>query len=157
MARTTTDVIQTIPPIIVSSPNAIAGCTILNLSPGSVVSGSSGFVQANCPNNVPAITLNGTETPTFLLSTGWNQISLMYSTYACSFQFLQVFHFTVNGTTTTTFGRLIGMNITSLNPISFTSSSTSTTQLMVGGYNYCLYYQNPSLNGISTFAISWSP
>lgn len=153
----TSDAIQTIPPIIVSGPNAIAGCTVLNLTPGSIVTGTSGFVQANCPNNTPAILLNGTETAAFLLSTGWTQISLMFHTYPCSFNFRQVFHLTINGTTTTTLGRLIGMNITASIPLTFTSASDSTTVLMAGGYNYCLYYQNPPANGIATFTVSWTP
>ena len=157
MAQRATDAIQTIPPIIVSGPNAVAGCTVLNLSPGSIVTGTSGFVQANCPNNTPAISLNGTETPTFLLSTGWTQISLIQYIYPCSFSFRQVFHLTVNGTTTTTMGRLVGMNLTSGSPVTFTQSSNSTTSLMFGGYNYCLYYQNPPVNGIATFTVSWTP
>ena len=157
MAQRATDAIQTIPPIIVSGPNAVAGCTVLNLFPGSIVTGTAGFVQANCPNNTPAISLNGTETPTFILSTGWDQISLMYYTYACSFTFQQTFHFTVNGTTTTTMGRLVGVNLTSGSPVTFTKSSNSTTSLMSGGYNYCLHYQNPPINGIATFTVSWTP
>ncbi len=145
-----TDVLQTIPPIIVSSRTAQAGCTILNLSPGSAVSGGSGFIQASCPNFVPAIILSGTETPNFILATGFTQIALFYASLSCSFNYLP--HrpgFPPD--------RLLGMNLTSSTPITFTTASNSTTQLLEGGYNYCLYYQNPPINGILTFTISWSP
>jgi hypothetical protein len=148
VARTSlTDSIQTIPPIIVSGPNAISNCNLLSLTPGSVVAGTSGFVQASCPNGTGAETLQGTETPTFtLLSTGWTQIVLMWYSNPCSFSFFSTFAH-----------RLIGMNMTSNNPVAFTALSNSTTQLMFGSYNYCLFYQNPTANGIQTFTISWNP
>lgn len=140
------DVLQTIPPITVSSPTAIAGCTILNLSPGSAITGRSGFIQASCPNFVPAIILSGTETPTFLLATGFTQVSLFYAGFGCSFNF-----------NPPAIGRLVGLNLTSSGPITFTNNSNSTTQLLAGGYNYCLFYQNPPANGILSFTIAWSP
>jgi hypothetical protein len=148
-----TDVLQTIPPIIVSGPNAIAGCTVLNLSPGSVVSGTTGVIQANCPNGVPAVTLAGTETPTFLLTLGWTRISLEYSSYACESG--QMLFAGVFGSRVPV--RLIGLDLNSGTPVTMTTLSNSTTQLLMGGYNYCLYYQNPPINGIATFTVSWSP
>jgi hypothetical protein len=143
----TSDVLQVIPPIIVSSPTAIAGCTVLNLSPGSAVTGTNGFIQANCPNGAPAVIFGvATETPTFLLATGFAQVSLMYYSSSCNFHFFSTFAH-----------RLVGTNLTSSGPITFTSQSNSTTQLLAGGYNYCLYYQNPPVNGILSFTIAWSP
>jgi hypothetical protein len=95
------------------------------------------------------------ETPTFLLATGFQRIGIMYQNTACSFNYLPVFH--IPGTNRTYTTRLLGMNITSGGPVPFTSSSNSTTQLLSGGYNYCLYYSMPAPSGIATFTIQWIP
>lgn len=143
-----TDVLQTIPPIIVSGPNAIAGCTVLSTSPGSIVQATSGFLMATCPNNAAAVTLRGTQTPTFLLATGLQQIAIMLAGYPCSFQFRQQF-----GNTFETFGA----NITSGSPITFTDQPANSTSLPSGsGYNYCLYYVNAPVGGLTTFTIAWA-
>lgn len=147
---TTTDVLQTIPPIIVSGPNAIALCTVLNVTPGSVVAGTTGFLKANCPNNQPAIDLRGTETPTFVLATGWQQIVLMTNGYPCSFSF-RVVPFPNEFET-------VGTNMTSGTSITFINTTpVNSTSLTVGGYEYCLYFSNPPINGLATFTIAWSP
>lgn len=143
------DALQTIVPVITSSRMAVSSCTLLELTPGSVISGQSGFVMASCPTVGSAIVFRGTtmETPVFL-ATGWVQISLLQMGNACSFKFNDPVD-----------GHLIGMNLTSTNPVPFSSDYSNTTLYAGGGmgYNYCLYYSNPPIGGIGSFTISWSP
>jgi hypothetical protein len=142
-----TDVQQVIVPIVVSSPSAIAGCTLLVLNPGSAVSGTSGWIMATCPN-APAILFNGTiETPTFVLTSGWDSIVAQVAGLTpCSAP--HIFK-------TLTGPKLSGVTLTAAVPINF--SVWTNTTIPAGGYNYCLHYSNPSINGILSFTISWNP
>lgn len=149
VAPSPTDALQTIPPIIASSPTAIAGCTIMSVVPGSAIVGTSGFLRATCPGSVyHAIKLGATETPTFLLTTGWTAMSIMFADNPCSFNFL--------GSGSAAF--LMGKNLTSGTPITFLPANQySTTQLTTGPYDYCLFYSNPPSGGMLTFTVAWSP
>jgi len=145
-----TDVLQTVPAVVVSTTNSEALCTTLGLTPGSVISGSSGFLRAYCFDSGAAIRFHSTtlETPTFI-ATGWTQVFLMQQGQSCSFTFL-------GGP----FG-LQGANLTSGVGVPFTNTATTNnTALLAGGgmsYSYCLYYQNPPLTGIASFSVSWNP
>jgi hypothetical protein len=142
-----TDVAQTIPPVVVSTATATAGCTTLSLTPGSVISGGQGWIMASC-SNAPAISFQGqTETPAFLLSTGWDSINIIKAGLSPCQNPIVI---------KTIFGqRLTGANITSGQPVTFTTWTNTT--LPMGGYNYCLHYSSPSITGITSFAISWNP
>lgn len=142
-----TDVLQTIQPVVVSTSSAVAGCSSLDLNPGSAIFGSSGWIMASCLHG-PAITLEGaSETPSFALTLGWDGIVLQSQFFnSCSFPIVIQ---TLAGP------RLSGSNMTSGQPIQF-STWTSTT-LPLGGYNYCLHYSNPGLTGIAAFSVSWNP
>src|SRR6266700_6182490 len=102
-----TDVIQTIPPITVSTRYAIAGCTLMDVSPGDVVAGASGVNTAMCDNGFPAILLAGpllsqsvsnttNETPTFILATGWIAIGLSYQGTTVVQLLKQYHHYRIN-------------------------------------------------------------
>lgn len=146
-ARPLVPVQQTIPPVVSSSNTAIPGCSELTTYFGGVIENTVGFILATCPNNHPAMLFGiATEAPSFLLATGFDQISIMYYTFPCNFNFLP-----------SNSNRLVGANITSGAGITFTGASNSTSQLLSGGYNYCLHYTNPPNTGIGSFSISWTP
>lgn len=146
---TRTDASQVIPPIITSSQSAIASCTLLELMPGSVVQGQSGFIKATCPDVGSAMVFHGspTESASFI-ATGWTNILLTQGGFPCSFT-----------THSSTDGHLIAVDLITNPVISFTSDYSNTTLYAGGGmgYNYCMFYSNPSAGGIATFTISWSP
>lgn len=148
-----TDALQTLPPIIASGPNAVAGCTLLNVVPGSIVTGTTGFVRANCPNTSAMLFGQATETPTFILATGFQQIVLMANSDPCGFIFKVTIPsgFNIHGFQT------IGVNLTSSGPITFTNNFMNSTDLSTGGYDYCLYYSNVPSTGVASFTIAWSP
>lgn len=143
-----TDAAQVIPPIVISGPTAIASCTLMELMPGSIVTGTSGFIQATCPTVGSAIIFKHatSEIPTWVGST-WMQIAIMQMGYSCTFNFHDA-----------TDGHLTGQNLTSGAPVAFTDNpSPSILSAGTGtGYNYCLYYSNPT-GGIATFGIAWTP
>ena len=166
-AKLPTDVLQTIPPVTVSTKTAIAGCTILDVFPGSIVTGTSGYVQTGCSQNVPSIMFNGTtETPSFAF-TLWTNMSLVLHGNGCKSPSIQnIGNFWLNATTEVSVPQLVRSTIISGNPVSFTPLVTefghrayqnSTMILQPGGYDYCLGYNNPPSTGIATFTISWTP
>ena len=164
-AKTATDVLQVIPPVVVSNRTAVSLCTVLTLVPGSVITGQSGVVSAFCPysSNNGAIDFQQltdttrSETPTFILTTGWTAISLQLSTTIRSgFGCLPANQLGFNNTQNT--GITLGQFLTSGSPVSFISQATfNSTMPQFGIYDYCLWYTNPPANGILTFTVSWTP
>lgn len=140
-----TAILETIPAVAVGSSTAVLGCTVLSIMPGSIIENSAGFVRASCPGIGYAIDFHHTlsETPTFV-NPGWTQIVLMQIGYSCSFNFLQ--------------GSLVGANMTTLTPISFSDSATNSSLGAGSGtpFDYCLYYANPPVSGFASFSITWS-
>lgn len=151
----TSDVIQTIPPVSTSSVNAIAGCTFMDVNPGSVIASTSGYVETRCLSGYSiflgaiilgtATPMSTTVTPTFLLATGWIAIGLAIPNF-CS-----PLARSINPLT----HQLMKANITSSVTMTFTNVVSNST-LRAGGYDYCLYYSNPPLNGFASFTISWT-
>ena len=165
MAKTATDVLQTIPPILVSNPTAIAMCTVLTVVPGSVIAGQSGVLSAFCPFaqnngaiNFPQLTdTTRNETPTFILTTGFTAVSLQLSTTIRSGSgCLPANQLGFNNTINT--GITLGQFITNGASVTFVSQGLfNATHPQFGFYDYCLWYSNPPVNGIATFTIAWTP
>ena len=151
-ARAPTDVTQTVGPVVVSTSTAIALCSTLTTSPGSAISGGSGVLVAFCPgalnNGAIWFPTTSTEIPTFSLSVGFYNMSIqmantIYNGVGCTMQLRQS-------------SVSIGISISSGTAVQF-STTTNTTLMTPGIYDYCLWYSQPLITGIAAFGISWNP
>jgi hypothetical protein len=144
MALPHTAILQTVPGIAVGSATAVIGCTVLSMSPGSIIENTAGFIVASCQQPGYAVDFHRTlsETPTFVAN-GWIQITLMRAGVTCGYP--------------ATFF-IGGSNMTSGSPIPFSDNGSNSTLAAGGGtpYNYCLYFSNAPLTGIASFSITWT-
>lgn len=146
----------TVPPITAQSAGVQLNCFPLQVFPGSVTPGTSGFIRVRCPTTgavrfgivgAPTVTL----TPTFTLGIGYSNASIISTTDGgnpCSFNFLTMT--VMVGNVTVAQGAFLNHAITFGNP------PTSSSQLLAGDFDYCLQYQNAASTGLGGFDIVWT-
>ena len=141
---------ETIPAIINTSPGVIYQCTSPFVFPGSISTGSSGFIRVSCPSPANGRLQLGTNTPitltpTLTLSTGYTQVAIVYYTNPCSFKFP---HFLI-GNVSIPSGAFLNQSLTFASP-------PVAGQLLATNYDYCLQYANAPTLGLGSFTIVWT-
>lgn len=141
----------TIPTITTTSAGVVFECNPSIAFPGSVITGSSGFIRVKCPTGgyVQLGTTNGIAlTPSFALTQGYSNISIVLANSAgnpCNYHFqpLQIGNVTV----------LTGVL---LNGTALTfSSSPQPGQFLANVYDYCLQYSSVQTT-LQSFTVTWT-
>lgn len=146
----------TIPTAMITSKGVLLECNPSLLLPGSINTGTVGFLRVKCSTGgYVQLGINGNVslTPTFVLSPGYVNASIILSNSAGHFPCDDRFQTLMSGNVTFPSGSLL----TSGSPISFASPAQQGF-MEAGLYDYCLSYDASQAVGstIAGFSITWT-